>query len=367
MINSHPRVIVVGAGHNGMVAASYLARAGLGVTVVERREKVGGLTSTDEIAPGFFGNTGTNNSHSFDHQIASDMRLTDYGLEFQGCSPSSIMLFPEGRVYISRPDAPGRQAELSKFAAASDIKAYRDLMSSFTGLAERLNASVFEPPPPVEDLRVRGNEPRHVAFLHEVLHGNIADLVQSRLKSPELRVMLALLGVTSNFAGPRSQGTAFGLLARPLYNASGRHLRGSLDRSLFVEQGQMPLGGMGAITQAMSRSIEADGVALRLGDGVSEICCNTNGVSGVVLDSGEELPADIVISNANPRMTLTTLVAPTNLSADFLQAVRALDMRGCAFKIALALDGTPRFAAARSSSENDAFLRCGFRIAPSIE
>ncbi|MFE5703567.1 phytoene desaturase family protein [Rhodococcus koreensis] len=334
--------IVVGAGHNGMVAAGYLARAGLRVVVVEGRERVGGLCATGEIVPGYRGNLGTNNAHSLDAKIVQDMRLTQFGLRFAHPEPSSAMLFPDDRVFVSWRNAARRREEMDKFALPGDVDGFADVMQVVEDVAESIGVSVLEPPPSLS-------------------------AVAERCSTPAERDALHAVRVTSNFKGPYSPGTAYGLLARPIYNLSMRRAGIDVDHNRMGMQRQMPLGGMGAITEAMGRSIQADGATIRLGSPVEEILCDEGAVCGVRTRDQVEYRARIVVSAANPRMTLTELVRPEALDPEFVEQARAVDMRGCSFKVSLAMDGVPRFAAARSDEENAMLLQCGFRIAPSMK
>lgn len=365
--DSRADVIVVGAGHNGMIGAWYLARAGLKVVVLEGREKVGGLCSSGEIAPGYRGNLGTNNAHSLEARIVEDMKLTEFGLRFAHPEPSSAMLFPEGRAFVSWRDADQARREMEKFALPGDRAGFADTMQLFEDVAESICVSAFEAPPSLADVAARYTSAAERENLHAVLFGSIAEVLESRIKSPELLALLAQLGVTSNFKGPYSPGTAYGLLARPIYNYSMNRAGFEVDRNRMLMQRQMPLGGMGAITEAMGRSLEAQGVDIRLGSPVEEILCDDGTVYGVRTGDGVEFRAATVLSAANPRTTMTELVGSEHLDPDFLEQARAVDMRGCSFKVSLAMDGVPRFAAARTEEENRLLLQCGFRIAPSIE
>lgn len=360
-------VIVVGAGHNGMVAAYYLAEAGLRVAVVEGRDQVGGLCSSGEIAPGFRSNLGTNNAHSLEVRIVEDMRLTDFGLRFAHPEPSSAMLFPEGRAFVSWRDRDQARREMEKFAQPGDVEGFAEVMQMTEDVAEHIGVSVFEAPPSLDEVAERHSNPAERDAVHAVLFGGVADLLEPRIKSPEIRAMLAQLGVTSNLKGPYSPGTAYGLLQRPLYNYSMHRAGFEVDRNRMLMQRQMPLGGMGAITEAMGRAIEAKGVTIRLGSSVEEILCDDGAVCGVRTVDQTELRAPVVVSGANPRTTMIELVGPEHLDPDFVERAAAVDMRGCSFKVSIAMDGEPWFAAARTKEENRLLLQCGFRIAPTIE
>jgi phytoene dehydrogenase-like protein len=187
------------------------------------------------------------------------------------------------------------------------------------------------------------------------------------MKSEEARVSLGMLAAAGNFTGPATPGSAYQLMQRALYRGASvvRHRPKVKDTADF--NARAPLGGMGAITAAMGESAKAAGVDVRAGTAVVEIKATERGVSGAVLDGGEELPASIVVSAINPKRTFSQLVTEEAVPADLMEAYRSLPMAGCMGKVYLALDGTPEFACAASPAENELLVKCGFRTAVSID
>ncbi len=359
--------ILVGGGHNGLVAAGYLARAGLDVLVLERRDVVGGPCGVVEYFPGYTAAI-TNSPGSLEPRVVADMRLEEFGLAFSHPDPTMVAPFPDGRAFVTWRDKARVEAELAKFSA-HDARAYGALFDFFGRFAERLGVSLFEPPPSFRELTARLETPEDEAAFAAIMFGSVQDLLDEYLEADEIKAVVATLSTNSSQAGPSTPGSAYLLLQRPLSLASMPAEAGGYDPRQQVMRGStgLPVGGMGAITQAMRRSIEASGATVRTGAEVVQIMVRDGAVRGVVLGDGEEIEAGIVLSNANPKLTYLDLVDARDLEPDFRERVARIPMAGSAFKVGLALDGLPRFAAARTDEEARLYAGCQFRIAPSME
>jgi phytoene dehydrogenase-like protein len=230
-----------------------------------------------------------------------------------------------------------------------------------------LDVSFFRAPPRFGDVALRPKTPAQEQLFAEVMFGSVAELVNQRLEAEELRTSLAMLAISGNFLGPSSPGSAYQLMQRPLYRGA-RALRGRAKVQLIPEfANRAPFGGMGAITQSMENSVVATGVRILKDAEVSAIKCGPHGVEGVLLSTGEEFDAPVVVSNVNPKKTLLEFLPEHAIDAEFRERVRRLDMRGSMGKVILALDGKPRFASAKSESENEILMRCGFRAGSTVE
>ncbi|MGH2383456.1 MAG: phytoene desaturase family protein [Candidatus Limnocylindria bacterium] len=358
--------ILVGGGHNGLVAAHYLARAGLKVIVLERRHVVGGPCSVLEYFPGYVG-AFTNSPGSLEPKIVRDMELEHFGLRFTRPDPSMLQPFPDGRAFVAWRDKQTVVEELRSFSER-DATAYYEVFEFFQALARTLKVSLFEPPPSLVELVARLKTPADEEAFAKVMLGSIKDILDERLASEEVKAVVAILAVMHNQVGPRTPGTPYMLLQRPLSLAS-MSVGAADDPRLQPLRGStgLPKGGMGAITQAMQRSLEAQGVAVRTKAEVARILTVDGGVAGVALASGEEIRGQIVLSNLNPKTTLLGLIEADHIDPATRERVQSLVMRGSQFKVGLALDGLPRFAAAKTEDEVRRFAGCQFRIAPSMD
>lgn len=358
--------IVVGGGHNGLTAAGYLAREGLRVLVLERRAVVGGPCSVLEYFPGYRA-AFSNSPGSFEPKIMRDLRLEEFGLAFVRPDPYVVHPFPGGRCFAAWRDRNRMVEHLAGFSA-HDAVAYQELLDDLQAFAGRLQVSLFAPPPSLRDLMGRLSTPEDEEMFSKLMFGSIAELIDDRLESDEVKAVLVMLSLMSTMAGPRTPGTPLMLLHRPMALAS-RGMEQGYDPATLPLRGStgLPRGGMGAITQAMSRSIQASGGVVWTEAAVAKILVAGDRVTGVALSNGEELRAAVVLSNLNPKTTFLEIIEPDRLSEAFRERVAQLPMQGNQFKLGLALDGLPRFAAARTEEEALGYAGCQFRIAPSMD
>ena len=357
--------IVVGGGHNGLVCAAYLARAGLRVLVCERRHIVGGPCAEYEYFPGYRASI-TNSPGSLEPRVVADLELERHGLTFTHPDPTLMFPFPDGRAFVGWRDRARVEEQIRQFSAR-DVDGYAALFDFLNRFAERLGVSLLEPPPTLRALAARLQTPEDEEAFAKVFFGSVADLLDEFLESASIKSMLAMLGVMSNWLSPLSPGSATWLMMRPMSLASSS-VAAAHDPRRQVLRGStgLPLGGMGSIVRAMRSSLEAAGGEVRTVCEVRGIHIAGDRVAGVVLADGEEIGADTVISNLDPWTTYLDLIEAPCLDPGFCAAVERLPRRGSAFKVALALDGIPGFAAAPKGLER-ACAGCQFRIAPSIE
>ena len=358
-------VIVVGGGHNGLACAAYLARAGLRTLVCERRHIVGGPCAEYEYFPGYRASI-TNSPGSLEPKVVADLDLERHGLTFTHPDPTLMFPFPDGRAFVGWRDR-ARVAEQIRRFSASDVDGYAALFDFLNRFAERLGASLFEAPPTLRALAARLESPEDEETFARVFLGSVSDLLDEFLESAHLKSMLAMLGVMSNWVSPLSPGSATWLMMRPMSLASS-NVAAEHDPRRQVLRGStgLPLGGMGSIVRAMRGSLEAAGGEVRTECEVRGILVAGERVTGVALANGEEIAAGTVVSNLDPWTTYLELIEAPCLDPSFRTAVERLPRRGSAFKVALALDAIPDFAAAPKGLER-ACAGCQFRIAPSIE
>ncbi len=359
-------VIVVGGGHNGLVAGAYLAGAGLNVLILEQRDTVGGLCATAELFPGMRGNLVANSAHNFEPKVLSDLRLARHGLAWTDpLKPSSFISFAGGRRVVSWPEEDRLRSEFDQFAVG-DFDAQRHLQALMMELAEVLDVGFFGPPPSFAEIAARPKTPAHRELFSKVMFGSAADLVREHLESEELQASLAMLAAAGNFLGPETPGSAFQLFYRALYRGSSTVRNRPKIAASAEFASRAPIGGMGAITQALGRAFVAQGGHLRTGTVVESITVGPEGASGVVLSTGEELCAPVVVSAINPKTTVMRLLPADAVDPEVRARFDALTMAGCMAKVHVALNDLPQFVCAKSSEENWLLSRCGFRIGMSL-
>jgi phytoene dehydrogenase-like protein len=338
-------IIVIGAGHNGLVAAAYLARAGRHVLVLERRDVVGGACVTEELWPGFKVSTAAYVNSLLRPEIIRDLELKRHGFELLPRSPSSFTPLPDGRHLLLGPDRALVQREISKFSAR-DAEAYPRYEQMLEGAAAFIEPLLVETPPDpwsgrLGDLWRLGKIAWRFSKLGrdgprvlEILSGAARTILDRWFESDVLKATLATDAVIGAMASPSMPGTAYVLFHHVMGECNG--VRGVWG---YVR------GGMGGITQALAAAAREHGAEIRAGAPVAKIVVQSGRATGVVLDDGTELRAGCVVSNADAHVTFLRLLDVDDLPGDFLDAVRAIDYSSPSLKINVALDELPDFTA----------------------
>jgi len=337
-------VIIIGAGHNGLVAAAYLARAGKKILVLERRPVVGGAAITEEIYPGFKFSTCAHLCGLLEPQIVRELDLPGHGLEI--LSPDPLLFAPmldRNHLLIWR--EPKKIIEqLTRFSKA-DAESY----PAFAALLERL---IFllrplwtETPPTVTETRaedllkalgvawrfrqLREKERREVL---RIVPMSIADFLSEWFETDVLKAALAATGILGTSLGPRSPGTSYVFLHYLMGESHGPFRAWGFVR-----------GGTGNLPQAIAGAARRYGAEIRINAEVARVLIENDTAKGVVLKSGEEISAKVVVSNTDIRNTFFGLLDPIHLDPEFILAVRRSKFRGACAKINLALGELPRF------------------------
>lgn len=352
-------IIIVGAGHNGLVAAGYLAKAGLKTLVLERRGVVGGGAITDEIHPGFRCSTLADSAGPLLPRVIKDLDLRNHGLEFVRSEAKVLAPRLDGEPICLWEDQARTVAELQNISAA-DAKIFPEFEKSFARIGKVLapllttTTPSIDKPAPSElwnlgklGMSFRGLGKQDAYRLLRWGPMAVADLVAEWFETETLRALVAARGIDGAFAGPWSAGTSAGLLWQAALDAEGG------DSSRFVK------GGMGALTQALAKAAVSAGAEIRTSNRVVQIETNQNRASQVVLENGVTLSSRAVVSNADPRTTLLDLVDPVEFDPGFLSKVQHYRALGVSAKLNLALSSLPSFVGIKDS---DAATRLAGRI-----
>ena len=338
-------VIIVGGGHNGLVAAAYLARAGRKVLVLERREMVGGCAVTEEIWPGYKVSTAAYLTSLMQERIVKELELERHGYRVDAKDPAFFSAFPDGRHFFMWQDRAKTLEEMAKYSKrdAEAYPAYEDQIERLSQVVEQLLLTTPPHfPPAAMDLvdylrllgKMRGLSAGDVVALVKIFTQSAAEFLDEWFESEQVKVTLATDGVIGANGGPRSPGTAYILLHHCMGGVAGhRGLWG------FVR------GGMGTVSEAIAASARAKGVEIRTGAAVAKVLVRDGRARGVVLANGEEIESTLVASNLDPKVTFLKLLEPGDLDPGFVRAIRNFRIEGTSCKINLALNGLPEFRA----------------------
>jgi phytoene dehydrogenase-like protein len=357
-------VIVIGAGHNGLTHAAYLAKAGKKVLVLERRHIVGGATVTEEIFPGFKFSVCSYVVSLLRPEVIRELDLAAHGLEV---IPLDCTFTPlPNNDYLARwSDHDKTRRELQRHSA-TDAEAYDE----FGRLMHRMAMAVkpilgLVPPDPTtinpRELPTFFNLYRHfrklgtdvIYDLTKLMTMSSADYLDEWFETEALKATMSASGIIGTFLGPRSPGTAYVLL---------HHYMGEID-AVFRSWG-WARGGMGSVSGALARAAERHGAEIRTNAPVAHVLIKNERAAGVVLESGEEIEAGAVTSAVDPKRTFLKLVDPVRLDPDFVLQVNRIRMRGSSGKVNLALDALPNFTSLPGEGPH---LRGAISISPSID
>lgn len=332
--------MVVGGGHNGLVAAAYLARAGRSVLVLERREVLGGPCVTEAVWPGYRVSVAAYLCSLLQPRIVAELELERYGFHVTGKDPAAFSPFEDGRSLLFWRDQRKTLEQIAVFSR-KDAEAYPKYSAHLERLAAVVWALQLRTPPASADLDeylaacpeyLELNSAERRSFV-KILTQSAADLLDEWFESPQLKATLSTDGAIGANGGPHSPGTAYVLL---------HHCMGGVDGVSglwgFVR------GGMGSIPEAIAAAARAHGAETRVGAPVAHIVVREGAAAGVVLESGEEIAAGVVLSNAHPQVTLG-LVEAGAVPEDYRRAIESYRSEGTSFKMNLALNGYPDFVA----------------------
>jgi len=356
MTNSNYDAIVIGAGHNGLVCASYLAKSGRKVLVVEAAATAGGAAASREFAPGYTVSSGAHLLTQLNPKVASDLALQRHGLKLAASDLKTVALGQDGKHVIFN------GANLSG-VSAQDQSAYAAFYQQNLKFAKVLNGFFSKRPPTLVDRSlgdtlsllklgwdVRTLGKQDMQDLLRVGLINIYDVANEHFDSELLKAAVSMDGVLGSHMGPRSPNTVYGYLYRRLGDFYG------------MKGPAVVAGGMGTVGAAFAAAAEAAGAEIRYNSAVARVDMEDCRAVGVVLESGETISARTIISNADPKTTLGKLVGYPQLDAGFSRRVHNFRARGVSAKLHLALDELPRFTGLDTANTGDRLL-----LAPTMD
>lgn len=362
-------VILIGAGHNGLTCAAYLAAAGLKVTVLERRGVVGGAAVTEEFHPGFRNSVASYTVSLLQPKVIADLQLHEHGLRVVERPLANFLPLPDGQYLKMGGDRTA--SEFAKFSRrdAERLPAYGARLDA---IADVLRALVLETPPNVVDggwlsalpqllksaklakqLRPLGIDGQRE--LLDLFTLSAAEYLERWFESDPVKAVFGFDGIVGNYASPYTPGSAYVLLHHVFGEVNGR--KGAWGHAI---------GGMGAITQAMAHCCAARGVDIRVNAPVREVLVEGGRAVGVITDDGQSLRARCVVSNLNPKLLFQRLLDPSVLPADFRERISHWKCGSGTFRMNVALSELPDFRAlpGRSAAEHHG---AGIILAPSLD
>jgi phytoene dehydrogenase-like protein len=336
-------VVSIGAGHNGLVTAFYLAKAGFKPLILERRPQAGGCAITDEFHPGFRCSTLAHATGPLRPEIIADMNLASHGLKTYTSDVRVLSLSAEAHPLALHSDTGRTQQEIAKYST-KEAANYSEFQKSLANIAAVLDQLLRMTPPDIDEpasgnvwellktgRKIRGLEEKDFYRFFRWVPMAVADLVAELFDNELLRATIAAQGIFGMSLGPWSAGSGATFLLRAA--ADGNPAGGA----------QYVMGGTGALTTAMAIAAQAAGVDIRTSAEVAQIKVKDGAATGVVLSNGDEIDARAVISNADPKRTLLGFVDPQHLAPGFLQRLQHYRMNGTLAKVNLALSGLPLF------------------------
>ncbi|MCX8997384.1 NAD(P)/FAD-dependent oxidoreductase [Rhizobiaceae bacterium BDR2-2] len=361
----NPDAIVIGGGHNGLICAGYLARAGLDVMVLERSASLGGPAATQEFFPGFRSAI-ANSPGSLEPKVLADFQLEKHGLRFVRPDPTLVHPLTGGRLFVGWREKERVDAQLDSFAPGESGR-YHAVFDYLNRFAERLGISVYREPPTLQELTRNLKTIEDEEAFSRIFFGSVRGLFDHFGLAPETQAIMGPLSVVSGLVGPSTPGTPFNLMMRPLSLASLKSDSSDDPRRMPLRGSTgLAIGGMGAIVEALVRSVEAAGVELHREAAVSSIAEEKEGLA-VSLEDGRTFRAPIVVSAAHPHLTVKIVESDRPEWAGIGAMMARTPPAGSAFKIVLALGDIPRFAAAKSEEEARLLATAQLRIAPTLD
>jgi len=359
-------VLIIGAGHNGLTTAAYLAEAGLRVRVVERRTVVGGAAVTEEFHPGFRNSVAAYTVSLLHPRVIADLELASHGLEIVERRAQNFLPAPDGRYLLT---GEGRLRQSHARLSERDATRWASFAGELEAIADILRHMVLRAPPNVvEGLGLRtlqegfnalstANLLRQLTIeqqrsLLDLFTRSAGEMLDETFDNDLLKALFGFDAIVGNYASPYAAGSAYVMLHHAFGEVNGR-------KGLWGHA----IGGMGAITQAMASAARAQGAEISTGAGVREVIVERDRAVGAVLDSGETVRARYIASSVNPKLLYTRLLPQEALPAAFLARIRNWQNGSGTFRMNVALSELPSFTALPGNGDH---LTAGIILAPSL-
>jgi phytoene dehydrogenase-like protein len=359
-------VIIIGAGHNGLTCAAYLAAAGLRVKVVERRKVVGGAAVTEEFHPGFRNSVAAYTVSLLNPKVITDLKLAEHGLKVVERRAQNFLPAPDGSYLLT---GEGRTLPSVAKLSAHDAEAITGFSQQLEAIADVLRQLVLRAPPNLVEgfgLNAIGEAFNALGTagvlqklslaekrdLLDLFTRSAGEMLDERFENDLVKALFGFDAIVGNYASPYAAGSAYVMLHHAFGEVNGK--KGVWGHAI---------GGMGAITQALARAARARGAEIELNAGAREVIVENGRAAGVILESGKTIRAKYVASNVNPKLLYTRLIAAGALPADFLARMKRWRCGSGTFRMNVALSRLPSFTALPGEGDH---LTAGIIIAPSL-
>lgn len=372
-MTTHYDAIIIGAGHNGLTAAAYLAKAGKKVLVLERRHLVGGATVTEEIFPGFKFTVFSYVVSLLRPEVIRDLQLPKHGLKILPLE-STLTPLPDGDYILRDADHWATVRNLARFSPR-DAEAYDEYSHAMYFMAKAVKPILSLVPPDLTSFDPRellslaklgkhflNLDEEHLYTFIKLMTMSSADFLDEWFECDPLKATMSASGIIGTFLGPRSPGTAYVLL---------HHYMGEID-GVFRAWG-FQKGGTGGVAETLASAARSFGAEIRLNAAVAQVIVKGGKAAGVALQNGDEFYAPIVVSSLDPKWTFLKLVDQSLLPQSLISDIQRFNIKGSSGKVNLALDALPDFTALRTPRGQDtpARLRAAYKgaisISPSLE
>src|SRR5947209_3038697 len=359
-------VVIIGAGHNGLTCASYLAAAGLRVHIVERRKVVGGAAVTEEFHPGFRNSVAAYTVSLLNPQIIRDLRLADHGLRIVERRVQNFLPAPDGSYLLT---GEGRTRDSIAKLSPRDADRFDAFARELEAIADVLRQLVLRAPPNIVEgfgvgaIREAFNALGTASILKklsleqqrsllDLFTCSAGEMLDERFESDLVKALFGFDAIVGNYASPYAAGSAYVMLHHAFGEVNGK--KGVWGHAI---------GGMGAIGLAMARSAQKHGVEIETDAGVREVIVEGGRAAGVILDNGEAIRAKSVVSGVNPKLLYTRLIPSGALAPEFLERISRWRNGSGTFRMNVALSALPSFAALPGDGDH---LSAGLILAPSL-
>jgi len=334
----HYDALVIGSGHNGLVAAGYLAKAGKRILVLERRDVIGGATVTEEPFPGYRLSTCSYVCNLLLPEVIRDFNLVRHGYDIRPFDPTYFAPFPDGRYFAAFLDGGKTRGQIAKFST-KDVQAYDAYWAMWDRIVARMQPLIRRGAPTEDEIAAAFDGPLGADDWHTLTKASIAEVLDRFFESDEIKAPLSTGGVIGVNAGPYDSGTAYVKFHHLIGNVGGH--QGAWG---FVR------GGMGSVATALAAAGAELGVHIETASPVAEIDVENGRARGVRLGDGRRYTADLVLSNADPQHTFLELLGARHLPADYVDGIRAIRSKGSVVKVLLGIGELPDFTAMPGTS-----------------